>query len=157
MELIRDIHARCQSAGRPALSFEFFPPKTEEGDRNLIEKTVPALMRIRPDYCSVTYGAGGSTRDKTLGIVERIQRDRAHRDGASHLCQLHLEQLCAVLDAAARGIRNILALRGDPRWRGRMDQGRGRIRIPYEPVRFIRETGPFGTGSPASRGPHRLH
>src|ERR1051325_8987366 len=75
MQFIRDIHEACRAAGRPAISFEFFPPKTDEGDRNLLEKTVPALLAVHPDYCSVTYGAGGSTRDKTLGIVERIQRE----------------------------------------------------------------------------------
>ena len=51
--------------GRPAFSFEFFPPKTDEGDRALLEKHIPALLAARPDYCSVTYGAGGSTREKT--------------------------------------------------------------------------------------------
>src|SRR5262249_13157206 len=75
MQLIRDIHAAKLSARRPVISFEFFPPKTDEGDRNLLEKTIPALLQLKPDYCSVTYGAGGSTRDKTLMIVDRIQRD----------------------------------------------------------------------------------
>ncbi|HSH96463.1 MAG TPA: methylenetetrahydrofolate reductase, partial [Roseimicrobium sp.] len=59
IELIRDIHEARRAAGRPAISFEFFPPKTEEGDRNLLETTVPALLAVKPDYCSVTYGAGG--------------------------------------------------------------------------------------------------
>src|SRR6188508_1519061 len=75
MKFIRDIHEACRAEGRPAISFEFFPPKTEEGERNLLGKTVPALLAIKPDYCSVTYGAGGSTRDKTMGIVDRIQRE----------------------------------------------------------------------------------
>src|ERR1051326_2773698 len=74
MQLVRDIYAAKRAAGRPVISFEFFPPKTDEGDRNLLEKTIPALRETRPDYCSVTYGAGGSTRDKTLMIVDRIQR-----------------------------------------------------------------------------------
>src|SRR4029450_6553148 len=116
MTFIRDIHEACRQAGRPAISFEFFPPKTDEGDRSLFEKTMPALMEIKPDYCSVTYGAGGSTRDKTLGIVDRIQRE--HQLAA----MMHLaggnsarEQLREVIeDARSRGIRNILALRGDP-------------------------------------------
>ena len=73
MQFIRDIYMAKGAAGRPVVSFEFFPPKTDEGDRNLLERTIPALMQTRPDYCSVTYGAGGSTRDKTLRIVERIQ------------------------------------------------------------------------------------
>ena len=73
MQLIRDIYTARRSTGRPVISFEFFPPKTDEGDRNLLDKTIPALMQTKPDYCSVTYGAGGSTRDKTLMIVDRIQ------------------------------------------------------------------------------------
>src|SRR6188472_2160444 len=75
MQFIRDIYAAKVSLRRPAISFEFFPPKTDEGDRALLEKTVPSLLELNPDYCSVTYGAGGSTRDKTLGIVERIQKE----------------------------------------------------------------------------------
>src|SRR5260370_17536745 len=74
VHFIRDIHAAARDAGRPVISFEFFPPKTDEGDRNLLEKTIPALLATKPDYCSVTYGAGGSTREKTLMIVEKIQQ-----------------------------------------------------------------------------------
>src|SRR5215470_11012805 len=74
MQLVRDIYAAKRAAARPVISFEFFPPKTEEGERALLEKTIPALLETRPDYCSVTYGAGGSTRDKTLRIVDQIQR-----------------------------------------------------------------------------------
>ena len=149
MEFIRDIHARCQAAGRPALSFEFFPPKTDEGDRNLVEKTLPALLQLRPDYCSVTYGAGGSTRDKTLGIVERIQRDHGLTAMAHLTCvNSTREQLAAVLaEARTRGIRNILALRGDPpagttQWT-RIEGG---FEFSHELVRFIREIGGFCIG-----------
>src|SRR3974390_1463096 len=74
MKFIRDIYAEKKRARQPVISLEFFPPKTDEGDRNLLEKQLPALLEARPDYCSVTYGAGGSTRDKTLMIVDRIQR-----------------------------------------------------------------------------------
>jgi methylenetetrahydrofolate reductase (NADPH) len=149
MEFILDIHARRIREGRPCLSFEFFPPKTEEGERNLLEKTVPALLQIRPDYCSVTYGAGGSTRDKTLGIVERIQNQ--HRLVAmAHLTCVNStrDQLQAVLeDAKGRGIRNILALRGDPpagsaEWQ-KVDGG---FEYSWELVRFIREMGGFCIG-----------
>src|SRR3954468_15445353 len=75
MQYVRDIYRAKGADRKPVISFEFFPPKTEEGDRALLEKTVPALLPLKPDYCSVTYGAGGSTREKTLGIVDRIQRD----------------------------------------------------------------------------------
>src|SRR5215471_17400484 len=74
MQLIRDIYAAKQAAGKPVISFEFFPPKTSEGDRILFEKTLPALLQTQPDYCSVTYGAGGSTRAKTFSIVDAIQK-----------------------------------------------------------------------------------
>ena len=84
MQLIRDIYAAKAAAGRPVISFEFFPPKTPEGDRNLLEKTIPALRETKPDFCSVTYGAGGSTRDKTLMIVDRIQREHG-LVGVAHL------------------------------------------------------------------------
>ncbi len=149
MEFIRDIHSRCAKAGRPALSFEFFPPKTDDGDRNLIEKTVPALLAIKPDYCSVTYGAGGSTRDKTLGIVERIQQQH-HLTAMAHLTCVNStrDQLHAVLeDARQRGIRNILALRGDPsagttEWR-KIEDG---FEFSWELVKFIRDLGGFCIG-----------
>src|SRR5262245_65636539 len=116
MELIRDIHARNDRNGRPVISFEFFPPKTEDGDRNLLEKTVPALMKLNPDFCSVTYGAGGSTREKTLGIVDRIQREQQITAMAHLTCvNTTIEQTRAILlQTQELGIRNILALRGDP-------------------------------------------
>src|SRR5713226_97850 len=110
MQFIRDIHAAKLAAKRPVISFEFFPPKTEEGDRNLLEKTIPALLQLKPDFCSVTYGAGGSTRDKTLMIVDRIQRQH-HLTAMLHLTCVGStqEQLGSVLEEAHRlGIRNIL-------------------------------------------------
>lgn len=149
MQSIHEIHQARKQSGKPALSFEFFPPKTDDGERNLFERTLPALMTIRPDYCSVTYGAGGSTRDKTLGIVERIQRD--HRLPAmAHLTCVNSTQdmLRDVLeDARRRGIRNILALRGDPpvgttEWKA----VEGGFAYSWELVRFIRELGGFCIG-----------
>src|SRR5258705_13479447 len=113
MKHIRDIHA--DAAGkRPVISFEFFPPKTEEGDRNLLEKHIPALMKLKPDYCSVTYGAGGSTRDKTLMIVDRIQRQHGLTAMAHLTCvNSTQDQLRETLEQARQlGILNILALRG---------------------------------------------
>src|SRR5213595_2685597 len=112
MQFIRDIHAKKAAAHKPVVSFEFFPPKTEEGDRNLLDKNIPALMRLKPDYCSVTYGAGGSTREKTLGIVDRIQREHGLTAMAHLTCvNSTADQLGEVLaQAKAIGIRNILAL-----------------------------------------------
>ncbi len=116
IQFIHDIHESCRAAGRPAVSFEFFPPKTPEGERNLLERTIPALMPLKPDYCSVTYGAGGTTRDKTIGIVDRIQREH-DLTTMMHLTCVNStkDELASVLaEAKACGIKNILALRGDP-------------------------------------------
>ncbi|MCC7374255.1 MAG: methylenetetrahydrofolate reductase [NAD(P)H] [Verrucomicrobiales bacterium] len=149
MEFIRDIHARARSEGRPAFSFEFFPPKTDEGDRNLFERTLPALLRLKPDYCSVTYGAGGSTRDKTLGIVERIQNEH-HLTAMAHLTCVNStrEMLGAVVeDARRRGIRNLLALRGDPpTGTSEWTKVAGGFEYSWELVKFLKELGGFCLG-----------
>ena len=92
MQLIRDIYAASRSANRPVISFEFFPPKTSEGEQNLLEKHIPALLQAKPDFCSVTYGAGGSTRDKTLMIVDRIQRQHGLTALAHLTCVGHTRE-----------------------------------------------------------------
>jgi methylenetetrahydrofolate reductase (NADPH) len=150
MQYIRDIHAAKRASGRPVISFEFFPPKTEEGDRNLLENTIPALMKLKPEYCSVTYGAGGSTREKTLMIVDQIQR----RHGLTAMAHITCvgstkEQLRAVLEEAAqRGIKNILALRGDPPGaNGAFTKTEGGFEFSYELVRFLKELGGFSVGT----------
>src|SRR5438876_1995745 len=116
MQFIRDIYAEKGRRGQPVISFEFFPPKTPEGDRALLQKTIPALKALGPDFCSVTYGAGGSTRDKTLAIVDRIQREQ-QLTAMAHLTCVNAtrdETLAYLEEARYRGIKNILALRGDP-------------------------------------------
>jgi len=112
---IRDIFADARSARRPVVSFEFFPTKTDEGERTLLQTTIPALRRLGPDFCSVTYGAGGGTRDKTLAIVDRIQREQnltamAHLTCAASSQDDICEEVGRLL---GNGIENILALRGD--------------------------------------------
>ena len=107
----------CQRRrARPVISFEFFPTKTPEGERTLLEKTIPALGALKPDFCSVTYGAGGSTREKTLTIVDRIQREHApDGDGAHDVRQRDSRgHRGGARAGASLGITNILALRGDP-------------------------------------------
>lgn len=149
MQLIRDIHEACRAAGRPAISFEFFPPKTDEGDRALLDKTIPALLKLKPDYCSVTYGAGGSTRDKSVGIVDRIQQEHG-LTAMLHLTCVNStkEQLREVIeDARARGIRNLLALRGDPPTGGEFTKTKGGFEYSRELVAFIRELGGFCIGT----------
>lgn len=149
MQFIRDIYAEARLAGRPVLSLEFFPTKTEEGERNLLEKTLPELMSIKPAFCSVTYGAGGGTRDKTLGIVDRIQRNH-NLPAMMHLTCVNStrEELGHVLDEAkGRGIQNILALRGDPPSGGDFVKTDGGFEFSRELVAFIRERNGFSIGT----------
>jgi methylenetetrahydrofolate reductase (NADPH) len=149
MSFIRDIFAAKQAAGLPVISFEFFPTKTPEGERTLLEKTIPALGGLRPDFCSVTYGAGGSTREKTLAIVDRIQRDQ-HLTAMAHMTCVNAkrEETAGVLKQAWElGIRNILALRGDPPGGiGDFQKTDGGFEYSYELVRFIKESGDFSIG-----------
>ncbi len=149
MQFIREIHAAKHRAGRPVISFEFFPPKTDEGDRALFERTLPALLKAKPDYCSVTYGAGGGTREKTLGIVDRIQREHGLTAMAHLTCvNSTREQLGDVLvEARARGIRNILALRGDPPGGGPFAATPGGFEFSHQLVSYIRELGGFCIGT----------
>lgn len=144
MQFIRDIY----TAKRPVVSFEFFPPKTEEGDRNLFEKTIPALMQAKPDFCSVTYGAGGSTRDKTLLMVDRIQREHSLTALAHLTCVNHTrEEVRALLERIrALGCKNILALRGDPPGGGEFQATPGGFEFSSQLVEFIRASGNFSTG-----------
>jgi methylenetetrahydrofolate reductase (NADPH) len=101
--------------GRPTVSFEFFPPKTEAGFQALFQ-TVEDLKPVKPSYVSVTYGAGGSTRAKTVELVERIQREAGIRSMAHLTCVGHTAaELGQIVDELwGTGVRNILALRGDP-------------------------------------------
>jgi methylenetetrahydrofolate reductase (NADH) len=148
MQLVSDIYAARKAAGRPVVSFEFFPPKTDEGERNLLEKTLPALLAIRPDYCSVTYGAGGGTRDKTLRIVERIEREH-HLTAVAHLtcvCATREETRELLSQIRNLGVRNVLALRGDPPGGGPFQPTPGGFEFSSQLVRFIREQGDFCVG-----------
>src|SRR5437660_6100420 len=147
--LVRDIYAAKRAAGQPVISFEFFPPKTEEGERNLMDKTLPVLLASKPDYCSVTYGAGGSTRDKTLTIVDRIQRQHGLAAMAHLTCvNATLADIHAYLnEARSRGIKNILALRGDPPGGGgEFQRTEGGFEFSYQLVEFIRQAGGFSIG-----------
>jgi methylenetetrahydrofolate reductase (NADPH) len=101
--------------GAPVVSFEFFPPKTEEGVEQLY-RTVEELRPCRPSFVSVTYGAGGSTRDRTLELVTRIQRQLGLTTMAHLTCvgssRAEIRETLRRLHDG--GIENILALRGDP-------------------------------------------
>ncbi len=148
MKHIRDIIAAKQAAGKPAISFEFFPFKTEKGEQTFFTKTLPELAQLGPDYCSVTYGAGGSTRDKTLEIVERIQNDFGIPTMAHLTCVCSTrEQIAAVLnEARERGIQNILALRGDAPDGGDWTPTDGGFEYSYQLIEYIREQGGFSIG-----------
>jgi methylenetetrahydrofolate reductase (NADPH) len=99
----------------PVFSFEFFPPKTARGVENLYQ-TIGQLRELEPSFVSVTYGAGGTTRDLTVDLVTRI-RSEIGIEAMAHLTCVGAgrTELAAVLDELrGRGIENVLALRGDP-------------------------------------------
>src|SRR5436189_1589033 len=148
MQLVREIYARKSAAGQPVISFEFFPPKTDDGDRILLEKTLPALLQTKPDYCSVTYGAGGSTREKTLMIVDRIQRQHGLTAVAHLTCVCSTREQIKDLLGQIRtlGVNNVLALRGDPPNGGEFQVTTGGFEFSSQLVEFIRTQGNFCIG-----------
>jgi methylenetetrahydrofolate reductase (NADPH) len=101
--------------GEPVFSFEFFPPKDEEGERRLFD-ALEQLRPLAPDFVSVTWGAGGSTRRKTLEIVKRLKAEVGLEAMAHFTCVgATVEDLHASLrEMQEAGIENVLALRGDP-------------------------------------------
>jgi methylenetetrahydrofolate reductase (NADPH) len=121
-------------------SFEFFPPKTDAASEELFAN-IARLQELQPSFVSVTYGAGGSTRERTHDLVVRIQRE-TNLTAVSHLtCVCHTRpELEAIFDRyAASGIENVLALRGDPP-RDRPDYDRSRDAFQYadQLVAFIK-------------------
>jgi methylenetetrahydrofolate reductase (NADPH) len=109
------IHDLFGRPDRRVFSFEFFPPKTEAGVATL-ERTIRELADLNPSFVSVTYGAGGSTRERTVEIVSRIQRE-AGICAMAHLTCVGAgrHEIGAVLDRlVSEGVENIMALRGDP-------------------------------------------
>ncbi len=146
---IPDIYAEKRAAGRPVISIEFFPPKTPKGDESLFSRTLPRLAAAHPDFCSVTYGAGGSTRAKTLQVVDRIQR--AHGlSGMAHLTCIGSTRAQIddyLREAAALGIRNILALRGDPPRDDDFVQPQNGLDYSFQLIDMIKAHGPFAVGA----------
>ena len=122
---------------RPRISFEYFPPRTGEGQARLLQETTPALNALAPAFFSVTYGAGGTTRDATLGVVTAIRE--AGIDVAPHLSfgADDAGTVGALVDNyVARGINRMVALRGDmPSGMG----GSSQLVYASELVAFIRE------------------
>jgi methylenetetrahydrofolate reductase (NADPH) len=134
---IRDIFATSS----PTCSFEFFPPKTPKGADALFE-AIRRLETLRPAFVSVTYGAGGSTRDLTHDLVVRI-RQKTALEAIPHLtCVCHTEsEIQGILDRYARaGVSNILALGGDPpRELAAHDRSGDAFRHAADLVRYIRQ------------------
>jgi len=112
---ISEILRFARERGEPIFSFEFFPPKTDDGVRQLFE-AVEALRPLGPAYVSVTYGAGGSTRARTVELVKRLKRETEVEAMAHVTCVgASRQEIAQVLDEVAEaGVQNVLALRGDP-------------------------------------------
>lgn len=135
--------------GRRSFSFELFPPKTDEGER-LLWQTVREIEELSPTFVSVTYGAGGSTQDRTVRLTGEIARDTTLTPVAHLTCVgAGVEDLRAVIDAyAAEGVQTILALRGDPptglgtSW----EPHPGGLEHAIELVELIRSRGNFSIG-----------
>ena len=137
---------------RPTFSFEFFPPKTAQAAETLY-RTIRDLETYGPDFVSVTYGAGGSTRDLTHDLVERIQAT-TKLDPIPHLtCVCHnAEEIEAILLRYAKaGIGNILALGGDRPAGMAYDRSRDSFQHAIDLVRFVRRFNDSG-GHPDRRG-----
>jgi methylenetetrahydrofolate reductase (NADPH) len=133
---IQDIFAQHATT----FSFEFFPPKDDKASEDLFAN-IARLQELQPSFVSVTYGAGGSTRERTHDLLVRIQRETnltavAHLTSVCHTC----DELGAILDRyAAAGIENILALGGDPpRNLPDYDRSKDAFRFAADLVRFIR-------------------
>ena len=133
---------------RPVFSIEFFPPKTPEGFEQLFE-TVAALRPLEPDYVSVTYGAGGATRDGTVEIADRIRSEHGLEVMAHLSCvgetRSGLEAILGRFEAI--GVENVLALRGDPpRGEGAFTSPEGGLSSAAELAAFISERYDFALG-----------
>ena len=135
--------------GRPSISFEFFPPKDDAGESALWE-AIRDLEKTRPTFVSVTYGAGGSSRDRTIRVTDRIAQETTLTPMAHLTCVGHsVAQLRSIIGHYVNvGVRNVLALRGDPQ--GGLDQAW----VPHpegldhadELVALLRTLGPFTVG-----------
>jgi methylenetetrahydrofolate reductase (NADPH) len=139
------------AGGGPCFSFEFFPPKTDQGERNL-GRALAELSRLGPDFVSVTYGAGGSTeqRAKTVDIVSHIKADYGLEAMAHFTCVgATVDDLRGTLDRMRQaGIHNVLALRGDPpAGQDEWTATEGGLSYSRELIELIRDDYPFCIGA----------
>jgi methylenetetrahydrofolate reductase (NADPH) len=135
---------------RPCFSFEFFPPQSDRGVETLLE-TARALRALEPAFVSVTYGAGGSTRARTIDVAKRIKRELDLEVMAHVTCVGHTrDELRALFDElAGAGIENIMALRGDPpRGETAFHPTEGGFRYATELIEMLAEY-PFAVGAAA--------
>lgn len=148
MKVIEKIKAKVQES-RPFFSFEFFPPKTDDGVDNLFER-MDRMVAYGPTFCDITWGAGGSTADLTLEIAQRMQNE------INVECMMHLtctnmpESKLSEALAFLRhcGVKNILALRGDPpQGQEKFETVDGGFSCALDLVKYIRRE----TGAPTVR------
>jgi methylenetetrahydrofolate reductase (NADPH) len=142
-----EIYRRNAAHGRLTISFELYPPKTPEDERALFDKTVPQLAELQPSFFTVTYGAGGSTRERTLELAARVRRESGV-EVAAHLACIGstIEHIQGFLDAAHEaGIDNIVAIRGDlPKGQAPAPPAPGAPRFGRDLVRLVKQHGSFG-------------
>jgi len=145
------IDERLAGDAQPSFSFEFFPPKTDEGERNL-GRALAELSRLSPTFVSVTYGAAGSAtqKAKTIDIVTHLRRDYG-MEAMAHLTLVGatLPELRATLDRMRdAGIENVLALRGDPpAGQSEWTATEGGLRYSRELIELLRDEYPFCIGA----------
>jgi len=136
----------------PTVSFEFFPPKNPAAEEALFRDTVPGLKALGASFISVTYGAGGGTRETTFRIVHRLRRDYGIEAMAHLTCVGSTrENLAKEIDEAqALGLENILALRGDPpKGQSSFQAVEGGFGYAVDLLRFIKQRGHFCLGAAA--------
>ena len=139
------------NAEEPTFSFEFFPPRSEAGEADLAA-ALTELHALAPAFVSVTYGAGGSTRDRTVEIVSELKR-RYGLEAMAHLTCVNatVSELRSTLDVMrAAGVENVLALRGDPpRGQDRWTKTDGGLGYSRELIELLQTDYPFAIGAAA--------